>query len=96
MTGLIGISYKSADLEIRERFAFSKEEIATFTKQLLTSDKIRGVVILSTCNRTEIYYHAPQNSNKDVLQLIMGALTLHKHYYNELKPYFISKTANKW
>ncbi len=95
MTGLIGISYKSADLEIRERFAFSKEEIATFTKQLLTSDKIRGVVILSTCNRTEIYYHAPQNSNKDVLQLIMGALTLHKHYYNELKPYFYFKDSEQ-
>ncbi|GMT44332.1 MAG: glutamyl-tRNA reductase [bacterium] len=95
MTGLIGISYKSADLEIRERFAFSKEEIATFTKQLLQSDKISGMVILSTCNRTEIYYHAPQNSNKDVFQLIMGALTLYKNYYNELKPYFYFKDSEQ-
>ncbi len=95
MTGLIGISYKSADLEIRERFAFSKEEITTFTKQLLSSDMILGVVVLSTCNRTEIYYHAPQNSNKNVLQLIMGALTLHKNYYNELKPYFYFKDSEQ-
>ncbi len=95
MTGLIGISYKSADLEIRERFAFTKEEIAVFTKQLLQSDKISGMVILSTCNRTEIYYNAYQNSNKDVLQLIMGALTLHKSYYAELKPYFYIKDSEQ-
>ncbi len=95
MIGLIGISYKSADLEIRERFAFSKEEIASFIKQLLNSDKISGMVILSTCNRTEIYYHAHQNSNKEVLQLIMGALTLRKNYYNELKPYFYFKDSDQ-
>jgi len=91
MIGLIGISYKSADLEIRERFTFSKEEVATFTKQLLNSDKIRGLVVLSTCNRTEIYYHTPQNSNKEALHLIMGALTLLKNYYDKLEPYFYFK-----
>ena len=95
MIGLIGISYKSADLEIRERFAFSKEEIATFVKQLLKSDKILGMVVLSTCNRTEIYYHAHQNSNKEALHLIMGALTLLKNYYNELKPYFYFKDSEQ-
>jgi glutamyl-tRNA reductase len=91
MTGLIGISYKSADLEIRERFAFSKEEIDSFTKQLLSSDKILGVVVLSTCNRTEIYYHTPQDTNKEALHLILGALTLLKNYSDKLEPYFYFK-----
>lgn len=95
MTGLIGISYKSADLEIRERFTFSKEEIATFAEQLLRSDKIRGVVVVSTCNRTEIYYHALQNSYNEAPQLIMGALTLLKNYNDELKPYFYFKEGEQ-
>ncbi len=91
MIGLVGISYKSADLEIRERFAFSKEEIAGFTEQMLGGNKIRGIVILSTCNRTEIYYHTAQNNNKEAIQSIMDGLALHKNYYNELKPYFYFK-----
>ena len=95
MIGLIGISYKSADLEIRERFAFSKEEINSFTKQLLSSDKIRGVVVLSTCNRTEIYYHTPQDTNKEALHLILGALTLLKNYYDKLEPYFYFKEGEQ-
>jgi glutamyl-tRNA reductase len=95
MIGLVGISYKSADLEIRERFAFSKEEIATFNSELLSNDKISGMIVLSTCNRTEIYYHTAQKSNKEVLQLILDGLTLHKNYYKELKPYFYFKDGKQ-
>ncbi len=95
MIGLIGISYKSADLEIRERFTFSKEEIDSFSKQLLSSDKIRGLVVLSTCNRTEIYYHTPQDTNKEALHLILGALTLLKNYYDKLEPYFYFKDGEQ-
>ena len=95
MTGLIGISYKSADLEIRERFAFSADEIIGFTKELLGSDKIGGMVVLSTCNRTEIYYHAPKNDNKEAIQLILNGLTQYKNYHNKLKPYFYFKEGEQ-
>ena len=95
MTGLVGISYKSADLEIRERFAFSKEEIATFTEQLLKTEKIQGVVVISTCNRTEIYYHAPQNHNGDALEEIFHVLSAQKNYTKILKPYFYIKTNDQ-
>ncbi len=95
MTGLVGISYKSADLEIRERFAFSKEEIATFTEQLLKTEKIQGVVVISTCNRTEIYYHASQNHNGDALEEIFHVLSAQKNYTKILKPYFYIKTNDQ-
>ncbi|MDR1486228.1 MAG: glutamyl-tRNA reductase [Planctomycetaceae bacterium] len=52
---VIGLNYKSASIEIRERFAFSCDEI----KSVLCSwsDYFVGceAVLLSTCNRTEIY-----------------------------------------
>jgi glutamyl-tRNA reductase len=54
MIGLVGISYKSADIEIREKFAFTKEEKTDFTQKILGAGQIQGLVVLSTCNRTEI------------------------------------------
>jgi len=95
MTGLIGISYKSADLEIRERFAFSKNEITAFTEYLLQNRTISGVVILSTCNRTEIYYNTTQKESTKAPQVIMEALALQKNYHNELRPYFYFKEGKQ-
>jgi glutamyl-tRNA reductase len=50
----IGVSYKKADVEMRGKFSVSKEN----QKALLNSAKekgINGIVIISTCNRTEIF-----------------------------------------
>ena len=88
MTALIGISYKTADLEIRERFAFSSAEIAAFSKRLLNSGKVKGIVILSTCNRTEIYYHAPKSQKEAALRGILAGLEDMKGYSDSLKPNF--------
>lgn len=52
---LIGISYKTAPIEIREAVAFSKEEQAFLIRQLNHQFSFKGIMILSTCNRTEIY-----------------------------------------
>ncbi len=52
---LIGISHKTAPIEIREKFSFNNENIL---KELTIIKSINGLnecVILSTCNRTEIY-----------------------------------------
>lgn len=52
---LIGINHRTAALEIRERFAFSGDTLVQTLKHLAASPLISEVVILSTCNRTEIY-----------------------------------------
>ena len=52
---LVGISYKTAPVEIREKFSFAKENIADETKAIHGIDGIRECVVISTCNRTEIY-----------------------------------------
>lgn len=51
---LLGLSYKTAPLKVRERYSFSKKQIPEIYK-LLCNELIRESVILSTCNRTEIY-----------------------------------------
>lgn len=52
----IGVNYKKVPVEIRERYAFSKEEQAEFYKKLRRDCGCIGAVILSTCNRSEIYF----------------------------------------
>lgn len=52
---IIGISHKSAPLEIRERLSFSKSILPDALRLLRRQTEIREGVILSTCNRGEIY-----------------------------------------
>lgn len=56
MIGLIGISHKTSPLEIREKFSVAQDEIVPFSELLQKETGISDIVILSTCNRTEIYF----------------------------------------
>jgi len=51
---LTGINHKTAPVEIREKFAFSGTELDNTYDELKNQD-VEGLVILNTCNRTEIY-----------------------------------------
>jgi glutamyl-tRNA reductase len=50
---LIGISHKTAPVEVREHFAFAPEELPGVLARL--GDGHAGAALLSTCNRTEVY-----------------------------------------
>jgi len=59
----IGINHDSATLDIRERVAFAPESIAMALGSALATAPITEVVILSTCNRTEIYGVVPTSGD---------------------------------
>lgn len=50
-----GINYKTAPVEVRERFALSRDEILEILPQLGDRDGVAECAVLSTCNRTELY-----------------------------------------
>ena len=50
-----GISHKSTSLEVREKFAFNKDEIDQIITKLITETPFSNGIFLSTCNRTEFY-----------------------------------------
>lgn len=52
----ISVSFKKTPLQVRQQFAFSKEEQNRFLAELTGEKKISGGVIVSTCNRSEIYF----------------------------------------
>lgn len=54
-TVVLGISYKTAPIEVRELFSFSQETLELGVRQLNNQKHIEECVILSTCNRVEVY-----------------------------------------
>ncbi|OCA91280.1 glutamyl-tRNA reductase [Bacillus sp. FJAT-27225] len=50
-----GLNYKTAPVEIRERLTFNPADLGKATADLNAKKSILENVILSTCNRTEIY-----------------------------------------
>lgn len=51
----VGLNYKTAPVEIRERLSFQEDVIATAMTELQKQKSVLENVIISTCNRTEIY-----------------------------------------
>ena len=56
----VGFNYKITPTDVREKFAFSEETIIDAMKELNQRKSILENVIISTCNRTEIYVVADQ------------------------------------
>src|SRR5260221_3556696 len=52
---VVGLSYRGTPLDLLERFAFTGDTLAKGLHELRLHDHIRSSVILSTCNRVEIY-----------------------------------------
>lgn len=50
-----GLSHKTAPVEVRERLSITEDKLPEALEKLSSYDTIAEVVILSTCNRTEIY-----------------------------------------
>lgn len=63
MIGVTGINHNTAPLEVRELLKFDDTSAVVFMKHLLEAYSVNGVVLLSTCNRTEIYYEAEEAEN---------------------------------
>jgi glutamyl-tRNA reductase len=58
---VVGASHRTAPIELRERFAFGRAEIPGALVELSADGS--EAVILSTCNRTEVYLSLPDGSD---------------------------------
>lgn len=61
---MVGISHKSAPVELRERLSFpSEDEQSCALQELFALEGVSELVLLTTCNRTEIYVEAELGVN---------------------------------
>ncbi len=52
---IVGLSHKTAPLELREKLAIPEGSVSTFLTRLLQNEDVREAILISTCNRTEAY-----------------------------------------
>ena len=62
---VIGWNFRNTPIEVRERLALSRDQQIKLATRLKESFKLGGIVILSTCNRTEFFF-APAHIQKRI------------------------------
>lgn len=92
MIGLISLNYKIAPVQIRELFYLYPDQYLNIYKSLISKSKIKGLFIISTCNRTEIYFEtsSSESSSKSFHSVIMTLSKL-KKFNDGLRPYIKKK-----
>lgn len=55
MIVVVGLSHKNAPIEVREKLAVSKANVPEVLERLLAQPSIGEAMVLSTCNRVEVY-----------------------------------------
>ena len=60
---VVGVNHDSAPVTLRERIAFAPEKVHESLGALIRDTQLSEAVILSTCNRTELYGVLPTNAD---------------------------------
>lgn len=79
----IGINHNTASVELREKVAFGPDKLSEALGQLSDSSFVNGSVILSTCNRTEIYCDVKSSCKNKVIEWLSQ---FHQVSAEDLKP----------
>lgn len=84
---VVGLSHDSSPIAIRESVAFSENESRNFLDKMREILGVEEALILSTCNRTEIYY----TSDLDLSNAILNLLKTEKGVDHGIDSYFWNK-----
>ena len=66
----ISLSYKKAPLDIRELIALDETSCRLFLQTLKSFIQASDILVLSTCNRTEVYYNADEDHSTEIVKLL--------------------------
>lgn len=96
MVGLISLNYKVAPIELREKFYLDDAQKIVFHNLLKKHVGVEGLMLISTCNRTEIYFefenHIGQESK--FIHCIVKELAEFRNFKESLSPYLIKQTGS--
>src|SRR5215208_6288174 len=69
---LLGVSHKTAPLDLREKLDFSSRDVGAAVEALATKSSAAESVVLSTCNRSEVYVAsaAPDRARDEIVQFL--------------------------
>ena len=67
----ISLSHRNATLAIREQLALNEAEAKSMMLRLKDFFDVSDVLVVSTCNRTEIYYSASTDLNEEIIKMLL-------------------------
>lgn len=84
---LIGVNHRTAPIELRERIAISREDLAEVTRALAAVPGVTECMIVSTCNRVELLA-AVESPDVDLTGFLhrhfgLDPALLHPHIYEQ-------------
>lgn len=85
---VLGLNHKTVSVDIREQFAISEESARSGLRHLDGEEGIEEAVVLSTCNRTEIYAVLKDAGAKKTLEKFFLALSGNSEAKKEYFFYF--------
>jgi glutamyl-tRNA reductase len=78
---LVGLNHRTATVELRERVAFNAEQARRAAADLRSRGILEETLVLSTCNRSELY-GVPPEASEDAVSAVEGFLAA----FHELSP----------
>lgn len=90
---VIGLSHRTSPVEVREKFAFTEPQIPGAVAELRQRGLADEAVIISTCNRVELYVSTPLEPQRAFSELQQFLVThhaypdpVHDHLYKLAEP----------
>jgi len=86
---LLGVSHKTAPVDVRERLDFSSRDLGAAVEALATRPSAAESVVLSTCNRSEVYVACenPAQARDEIIQFLS---TYHSLSADSFTPHLFS------
>ncbi len=72
---VVGLNHTTASVAVREKLSFSSLETSTLLKELVKKPMVQEALLLSTCNRTELYAFIngdPERGEKFILDFMLN------------------------
>lgn len=89
----VGISYRNAPLEVREEVALDEKEGGQFLLKLKETLDLHEALIVSTCNRTEIYYSASKELGAEIVSLLSAQKSMKSEWLDSFFIKYQTKDA---
>jgi glutamyl-tRNA reductase len=87
----ISISHINASVKIREKLSLNEDECRNLHFRIKEVLGVKEALILSTCNRVEVYYVSDQDLNQKLILLLLFEKGINNKAFYE--PYFLTYTG---
>lgn len=89
---MLGIDHNKASIKEREVFSFTKKMATNSLLNLKTIEGINGCIILSTCNRMEVWISCNDEFETSIYEILCS---IKKAEYNQYRHCFVERSGNE-